>query len=75
MSGDKPDEYTGLRYEPRMIDLMNEIAVKLPNKWQDIGRGLGLEQSELTQIQVEHGWQQDTNAFFSAVFDRWYKGE
>ena len=71
----KPDEYAGLRYEPKMTDLVNEIAVNLPKKWQDIGRGLGLEQNELTQIQVEHGWQQDINAFFSAVFDRWYKGE
>ena len=46
----QPDEYTGLYYEPKMTDLMNEIAVKLPDKWQDIGRGLGLEEYELKQM-------------------------
>ena len=69
------DEYTGLRYEPKLADLMNEIAVKLPDKWQDIGRGLGLEEYELRQIQSEHGWQQSTNQFFSSVFEKWHSGE
>ena len=54
---------------------MNEIAVKLPDKWQDIGRGLGLEEYQLTQIRAEHGWQQSTNAFFSSVFEKWHSGE
>ena len=54
---------------------MNEIAVKLPDKWQDIGRGLKLEQHELKQIHAQCGWQQSTNQLFSAVFDRWYSGE
>ena len=71
----EPDEYAGLRYEPKMTDLMNEIAVKLPDKWQDIGRGLGLEECELKQIHEEHGWQQSTNVFFSSVFNKWYEGE
>ena len=68
-------EYTNLHYEPRMTDLMNEIAVKLPDKWQDIGRGLGLEEYELRQIQSEHGWQQSTNRCFSTVFEKWHSGE
>ena len=71
----KPDEYAGLRYEPKMTDLLNEIAVKLPDKWQDIGRGLGLEEYELKQIQAEHGWQQSINVFFSSVFEKWHSGE
>ena len=71
----KPDEYAGLRYEPKMTDLMNEIAVKLPDKWQDIGRGLGLEEYELEQIQAEHSWQHSTNIFFSCVFKKWHSGE
>jgi len=70
-----PDEYPGLRYEPEMKDLLNEIAVKLPDKWCEIGRGLGLEEYKLKQIQTEHGWQQSTNKFFSAMFDKWYNGE
>ena len=71
----KPDEYAGLRYEPKMTDLMNKIAVKLPKKWQDIGRGLGLEEYELKQIHEEHGWQQSTNVFFSSMFEKWHLGE
>ena len=55
-----------------MADLMNEIAVKLPDKWKDIGRGLGLEEHELTQIKVQ---EQSTNDLFSAVFNKWYTGE
>ena len=61
-------EYAGLRYEPKIADLMNEIAVKLPDKWQDIGRGLGLEEYELKQIRAELGWQQSTNVFFHVCF-------
>ena len=71
----KPDDYAGLCYEPKITDLMNEIAVKLPDKWQDIGRGLGLEEYELRQIQVQYGWQQSTNVFFSSVFEKWHSGE
>jgi len=71
----QPDEYTGLHYEPKITDLMNEIAVKLPDKWQDIGRGLGLEEYELKQIHEEHGWQQSINVFFSCVFYKWRVGE
>ena len=68
----KPDEYAGLRYEPEMTDLMNEIAVKLPDKWQDIGRGLGLEEHELKKIKLE---EQTINNIFSSVFTQWYNGE
>ena len=71
----KPDEYAGLRYEPNITDLMNQIAVKLPDKWRDIGRGLGLEEYELKQIEVKHGWEKSTNAFFSSVFNKWHLGE
>ena len=75
MSGDKPDEYASLHYEPKMADLMNEIAVKLLDKWQDIGRGLGLEEYELKEINEEHGWQQSINVLFSCVFYKWRVGE
>ena len=50
-----PDEFAGLSYAPKITDFMNEIAVKLPDKWQDIGRGLGLQEFELKQMQEEHG--------------------
>ena len=70
-----PVEYAGLCYAPEITDFMNEIAVKFPDKWQDIGRGLGLEEFELKQIQEEHGWQRSTNVFYSSVFNKWYSGE
>jgi len=57
-----------------MKDLINEIAVKLPDKWCEIGRGLALKENELKQIQAEHGGQQSTNSLFSAMFDKWYHG-
>ena len=69
------DDYAGLNYAPDAKDLMNEIAVKLPDKWEDIGCGLGLEQYELRQIHGQHGWQRSTNLFFSAVFDKWHSSE
>ena len=68
----EPDKYTGLCYEPKMDDLINEIAVKLPDKWQDIGRGLGLEVYELKKIKLE---EQNINDRFSSVFTQWYNGE
>ena len=67
------DDYAGLQYEPQMPDLMNEIAVELPDKWQDIGRGLGLSESELKAIREAHS--SHPNDLFSAVFNRWYSGE
>ena len=70
-----PNEFAGLSYAPKITDFMNEIAVKLPDKWQDIGRGLGLQEFELKQIQEEHGWQRSTNVFYSSVFNRFYSGE
>ena len=69
------DKYAGLCYEPKMTDLMNEIALKLPDKWQDIGWGLGLEEHELRQINEEHSLQQSTNHCFSTVFEKWHSGE
>ena len=58
-----------------MKDLLNEIAVKLPDKWREIGRGLGLEECEQRRIQAQHGWKHSTDDLFSAMFDKWYNGE
>ena len=60
---------------PKITEFMNEIAVKLLDKWQDIGWGLGLQEFKLKQIQEEHGWQRSTNVFYSLVFNKWYSGE
>ena len=51
---------------------MNEVAVKLPDKWREIGRGLGLAEYELTGIHAQRGWQQSTINLFAAMFDGWY---
>ena len=68
----KPDEYAGLHYAPQLVDLINEIAVKLPDKWQEIGLGLGLEEYELKKIKLE---EQNINSIFSSVFTQWCNGE
>ena len=51
-----PDEFAGLSYAPEITDFINEIAVKLPDKWQDIGRELGLQEFELKQIATRRAW-------------------
>ena len=66
------NEYAGLHYAPQLVDLINEIAVKLPDKWKEIGLGLGLEEYELKKIKLE---EQNINSIFSSVFTQWYNGE
>jgi len=46
--------------------------VKLPDKWKEIGLGLGLEEHELAQIKLQ---EQTINNVFSSVFTKWYNGE
>ena len=45
-----------LSYAPEITDFINEIAVKLPDKCQDIGWGLGLQEFELKQIATRRAW-------------------
>ena len=55
--------------EPKLQDLMNKVAAKIPSKWRDVGIQLGLDQNVLNAVaQVSPG---DTNHCFSNVFTLW----
>lgn len=38
---------------PEIRDLMNEIAVEIPDKWKEVGIGLGLTTSEIKCIETD----------------------
>ena len=55
--------------EPELLDLMNEVAAKIPSKWRDVGLQLGLDQGVLEGITlISPG---DTNLCYSNVFTQW----
>ena len=58
-----------LNSEPKLADLMNEVAAKIPSKWRDIGLQLGVDQDVLEGI--AHIGQGDTNLCYINVFTRW----
>ena len=53
-----PDEYTGLRYEPKYIDLINKVATEIPTLWREIGLELGLAHHRLDCIETEQNRKQ-----------------
>ena len=55
--------------EPKLPDLMNEVAAKTPSKWRDIGLQLGLDQGVLEGIATIS--PRDTNLCYSNVFTLW----
>ena len=59
----------GLDSEPKLPDLMNEVAAKTPSKWRDIGLQLGLDQGVLEGIATIS--PRDTNLCYSNVFTLW----
>ena len=58
----------GLASEPEVLDLMNEVAAKIPSKWRDVGLQLGLDHGVLEGIASS---LRDTNHCYSNVFTRW----
>ena len=52
------DEYIGLRYEPKNIDLINEVAAEIPMLWREIGLELGLADHHLDCIETEQNRKQ-----------------
>ena len=55
--------------EPKLADLMNEVAAKIPSKWRDIGLQLGLSHGVLDGIAtISPG---NTNLCYSNVFTLW----
>jgi hypothetical protein len=61
---------TAVSSEPRMSDLANRVAAKIPEKWKQVAIQLELSMSEIKTIR-----QDEDDAFdrFMAVFDRWQR--
>ena len=53
-----PDDYTGLRYEPKDTDLLNEVAAEIPTLWREMGLELGLAHHHLDCIETEQNKKQ-----------------
>ena len=51
--------------EPKLPDLMNEVAAVIPSKWKDVGLQLGLEHGVLGGIRGE------ASHCYMDVFTRW----
>ena len=59
----------GLDSEPKLLDLMNEVAAVIPDKWRDIGLQLGLSHRVLEGIATISPI--NTNLCYSNVFTLW----
>ena len=59
----------GLASEPKLADLMNEVAAVIPDRWRDVGLQLGLEQGILNGIALNNPG--NSNHCYSDVFTRW----
>ena len=55
--------------EPKLLDLMNEVAAVIPSKWRDIGLQLGLSQGVLEGIATIS--PRSINLCYSNVFTLW----
>ena len=53
-----PDDDTGLRYEPKDVDLLNEVAAEIPTLWREMGLELGLAHHHLDCIETEQNRKQ-----------------
>ena len=53
-----PGEYTGLNYDPKNTDLLNEVAAEIPTLWREIGLELGLADHHLDCIETEQNRKQ-----------------
>ncbi len=54
---------------PKLPDLMNYVAARVPDKWRTIGIQLGLSQADLTCIHTRSDG--DSNTCFTEVFTIW----
>lgn len=59
----------GLASEPKLADLMNEVAAVIPGSWMVVGQQLGLEQGILNGIALNNPG--NANHCYSHVFTRW----
>jgi len=59
----------GLNSQPELSDLMNEVAAKIPGKWQDVGLQLGIDKGILDGIVIISPG--NNNHIYANVFTRW----
>ena len=60
----------GLKSEPELSDLMNEVAAVIPNKWQQVGIVLNVSDGDLSCFV-----QLDSQKCFISVFTTWRNKE
>ena len=64
----------GSEPSPRLADLLNDIASKIPAKWRDIGINLGLSPGILDNIQNQYSGKTDGSIrSFEQIFSMWKK--
>ena len=51
-------------------DLMNFVAAKIPEKWREVGIGLGLDTTDIKRIEADVPTHKSTPCYL-AVFDTW----
>ena len=61
-----------LQSAPELGDLMNEIATEIPERWREVGIGLGLVDSDIRRIETEVPTMKST-LFYMEVFGMWKK--
>ena len=62
--------YRGLQSEPKLSDLLNEVACKIPNKWYAVGIQLELTHNDLCSWLAANP-NGDTMKLFASVFAAW----
>ena len=60
-----------LSSKPKISDLMNEVAAKIPHKWMEIGFQLGLSLAKIEAIKYQH--HRESTKIFIDIFDHWEK--
>ena len=55
---------------PELGDLMNEIATEIPDRWREVGIGLGLVASDIKRIETDIPTHKSYPCYME-VFDIW----
>ena len=64
--------FLGFKHSPRLADLLNDIASKIPAKWRHVGINLGLSSRILDNIQDQNSGKADASIHsFEQIFSEW----
>ena len=61
-----------LHSTPEVSDLMNFVAAEIPEKWREVGIGLGLDTTDIKRIEADIPTHKSTPCYIY-VFDAWKK--